>query len=56
MTKQKKAKTGDVVGWALILDGAAIWMSDTRKDARAWKKNARGPAVKELRLAKLVMD
>lgn len=55
MSDKKKPKTGDIVGWAWILDGDAVWMSDTRKDAREWKKDARGPAVKHLRLAKIVL-
>ncbi|WWA79526.1 hypothetical protein Kintu_gp34c [Xanthomonas phage Kintu] len=35
MTKQKKPKTGDVVGWAVVnANGAIATTEPTRKDAR----------------------
>ncbi len=42
MTKQKKPKTGDVVGWAVIntTTGSVVYVRSSRKNAReqAWRE------------------
>lgn len=56
MTKPKKnPKTGDVVGWVWMLDGNVEWISDTRKDAIEFKKDARIELSKSIKLAKIVL-
>ncbi len=57
MTKQKKPKTGDVVGWAVIHVPSKYFVSQhcTRKGARdrAWREEySRG---KGYRIAKIVL-
>lgn len=52
---KKKPKTGDVVGWAYTLWGEFMWLGDSRRKAREWKKSVRGHEVKNLRLAKIVL-
>jgi len=57
MTKQKKPKTGDVVGWAAVNRAGRLFDTfATRKDARYAIEAANGwGGVKLYRIAKIVL-
>lgn len=57
MTKQKKSKTGDVVGWAIVNRVHGVYDAyETRREARENLEDAnKYGGVKPYRLAKIVL-
>jgi len=57
MTKQKKPKTGDVVGWGVVntYNGHVVYVRSSRKSAReqAWRETYSEGSIH--RIAKIVL-